>query len=181
MSMSKLILWNMISLDGYFTQPDGGIDWFVFDDELEKYILTTQMEVSQLLFGRRTYEGMAAYWTTAEGTIADFMNSVKKTVFSRTLRSAGWNNSRVAKDDVATEVSRLKAQADTDIFSFGSADFSATLIRERLVDEYRFGINPVILGKGIPFFKGDQGEQKLKVVWSQTLSSGVVIVHYQPA
>ena len=179
--MRKLILWNMISLDGYFARPNGELDWFMFDDELEKYILTTQMEVGQLVFGRATYELMKGYWTTAEGTIADFMNRVKKTVFSRTLAATDWNNSRLAKGDVAGEVKRLKAEADTDIFVFGSADFSATLIRERLVDEYRFGINPVILGSGVPFFKGDQGEQKLKVMWSQVLKSGLILAHYQPA
>lgn len=178
--MAKLILWNMITVDGYFTRRDGGIDWFVFEDELEQYILTTQMGVSHIVFGRRTYEGMAGYWPAEKGTIAEFMNRVHKTVFSRSLRSAGWNNSHIAGPVVAGEIARLKATSNTDIFVFGSADLSATLIRERLVDEYRFGINPVILGSGIPFFKGDQGEQKLKVVWSKTLSSGVVLVHYQP-
>ena len=179
--MRKLILWNMISVDGYFARLDGGIDWFVFEDEIENYILTTQKDVGQVLFGRRTFEGMAAYWPTAEGTIADFMHRVRKTVFTRTLRSVTWNNSVIGGSDVAAAVHKLKAESDSDIFVFGSADFSATLIRERLVDEYRFGINPVILGEGIPFFKGDQGEQKLKVVWSKTLASGVVILHYQPA
>lgn len=179
--MRKLIAWNMISLDGYCARTNGDLDWFVYDGELENYVLTTQADVGTLVFGRRTWEGMRDYWTTAEGTIAAFMNRVQKFVASRTLAAADWTNSRLLAGDAAAEVRRLKAEPGTDIFVFGSADFTATLMRERLIDEYRFGINPVILGSGVPFFKGGEPEQKLKVVWSQVLKSGVVLVHYRPA
>jgi dihydrofolate reductase len=179
--MPKLILWDMISLDGFFEGPNkGDIDWFVFDDELEKYILETQSDVGTLVFGRNTYEMMAAYWPSAEGRIADFMNSVPKVVFTTTLPEAAWNNSRLVRDNVSAEVSRLKQQPGGDIFCFGSADFASTLINDGLVDEYRIGINPILLGSGVPFFKGSDSRRKLKLVDTKALKSGLVILHYQP-
>jgi dihydrofolate reductase len=91
--MRKVIMWNMVTLDGMLEGSDRDISWFVFDDELEKYIHETQASADTLLFGRVTYEMMAGYWPTAEGWIADFMNSVPKFVFSRTLSKADWSNS----------------------------------------------------------------------------------------
>lgn len=151
--MRNVIMWDMLSLDGLFEGPNGEIDWFAFDDELEKYILESNRSIGTLLFGRRTYEGMAAHWQSEEGEIAEFMNAVPKVVFSTTLPSADWNNSRLVRDDVPGEVTRLKEQPGKDIFVFGSADLSATLIEHGLVDEYRIGINPILLGAGTPFFK----------------------------
>src|SRR5258708_32412602 len=84
--MKRWITWNMVTLDSFFAAPDGNLDWFVFDDELERYIKETQPEVGTLLFGRVTYQMMAAYWRTAEGEIATFMNGTEKYVFSRTLQ-----------------------------------------------------------------------------------------------
>jgi dihydrofolate reductase len=179
--MPKLILWDMLSLDGFFEGPNkGDIDWFVFDHELEQYILETQSNVGALVFGRSTYELMAAYWPSAQGPIAAFMNRVTKVVFSTTLSEVAWNNSRVVSGNVAQEINHLKQQPGGDIFCFGSADFASTLINEGLVDEYRIGINPVLLGNGVPFFKGGPSRRKLKLVDSKLLKSGLVILHYQP-
>jgi dihydrofolate reductase len=179
--MRKVIMWNMVTLDGFFEGPNKGqIDWFLFDDELEKYIIDSQMSADMLLFGRVTYEGMAAYWPSAEGQIADFMNSVPKVVFSRTLERADWNNTRLVKENVPEEVSQLKQQPDGDIFVFGSADFASTLMQHGLVDEYRFGINPVVLGGGTPFFKGSPHRLNLKLLEARTLKSGLVLLHYKP-
>ena len=176
----KLILWNMVSLDGMFEGPDHDIGWFVFEDELEKYILETQESADTLLFGRVTYELVATYWPTAEGRIADFMNGVRKFVFSRSLDKAGWTNTTLVRDNAPEEIEKLKRQPGGDIFVFGSADFSATPIRHGLVDEYRFGINPLVLGKGTPFFKPDEGRIDLKLIETRPLKSGVIILHYQP-
>jgi dihydrofolate reductase len=180
--MRKLITWNMLSLDGYFEGPEkGNIDWFRFDEDLEKYVLESHESAGTLLFGRVTYEGMAAYWQTAEGRIADFMNNVPKLVFSRTLTAADWNNTTLIKENVAGEVAKLKEQPGGDIFVFGSADFTSTLINCDLIDEYRFGINPVLLGSGVPFFKGGAEKQNLKLVEAKPFNSGLVILHYTPA
>jgi dihydrofolate reductase len=179
--MRKLIMWNMVTLDGFFEGPaKGQIDWFRFDADLEKYILETQQSADTLLFGRVTYKGMAAYWPSAEGQIADFMNSVPKVVFSRTMEKADWNNTRLVKEQAPEEVSKLKQRPGGDIFVFGSADFSATLIEHGLVDEYRFGINPVLLGSGVPFFKGGAATRNLALIEARPLNSGLVILHYRP-
>jgi dihydrofolate reductase len=180
-AMRKVIMWDMLSLDGYFEGPEkGGIDWFRFDEELEEYIRETQMSADTLLFGRVTYEGMAAYWPSAEGWIADFMNSVPKVVFSRTLEAADWNNTTLVKENAPEEVSKLKQRPGGDIFVFGSADFSATLIELGLVDEYHIGINPVLLGSGVHFFKGSREQRNLKLIEVKPFSSGLVILHYKP-
>ena len=178
--MRKVIMWDMVSVEGLFEAPGHDLSWFVFDDELGDYITSTQKEADTLLFGRTTYQMMADYWPSAEGQIADFMNSVEKIVFSTTLREPGWNNVRVVKNNVAEEVSRLKAGKGGDIFVFGSADLAGTLINNGLVDEYRIGINPVLLGSGTPLFKGGFARTSLKLLSAKTLKSGVVILHYEP-
>jgi len=179
--MRKLILWDMVTLNGLSEGPDHDISWFVFEDELENYIRETQAATDTLIFGRVTYEMMAGYWPTAEGWIADFMNGVEKFVFSRTLSEADWNNTKLLKDNVRGEVEKLKKAPGNDIFVFGSADLSATLIEEGLVDEYRLGFNPVVLGKGVPFFKEGMKRLDLKLLETRPLKSGVVIFHYAPA
>ena len=178
--MRKIIMWDMVSVEGLFEAPGHDLSWFVFDDELGDYITGTQKEADTLLFGRTTYQMMADYWPSAEGQIADFMNSVEKVVFSKTLKEPGWNNVRVVKNKVAEEVSRLKAGKGGDIFVFGSADLAKTLINNGLVDEYRIGINPVLLGNGTPLFKGGFARTSLKLLSVKTLKSGVVILHYEP-
>ncbi|HWK63767.1 MAG TPA: dihydrofolate reductase family protein [Rhizobiaceae bacterium] len=177
--MRKVILWDMVTVDGFFEGSGHDLGWFVFEEELERYILETQQEAATLLFGRVTYEMMAAYWPTATGRIADFMNGIEKVVFSRTMTDPGWNNARV-ENDIAKTVSVLKEGEGGDIFVFGSADFAGELIRADLVDEYRIGINPVVLGEGIRFFKGGEPRRSLRLLEVRPLRSGVVILHYAP-
>ena len=179
--MRKVIMWDMVSVDGFFEAPGHDIDWFVFEDELAAYIGETQLEAGTLLFGRVTYEMMAAYWPSAEGDIATFMNGIEKFVFSKTLASADWNNTTLVSGDAVAEVERLKERGGGSIFIFGSADFAATLTARGLVDEYRLGINPVLLGKGTPLFQDIPERTKLDLTQVRPLKSGVVILHYRPA
>src|SRR5207342_3028412 len=116
--------------------------------QLERFSLEQLNAASYLVFGRVTFEGMAAYWKTEKGEIADFMNNLPKIVVSRTLNSADWNNSMLIKENVANEIATLKAKSDKDMYVFGSANLCETFIREDLFDEYRIGIAPVIAGKG---------------------------------
>jgi dihydrofolate reductase len=131
-----------------------------------------------LVFGRVTYEGMAAYWTTAKGPIADYMNGLPKLVCSRTLQRAAWNNTTLVKEDVAAEIARLKQQGSGDMFVFGSADLSRTLMNERLFDEYRIGIAPVIHGRGRLLFGDGQHPQNLRLLEARALSTGCAILRY---
>lgn len=181
--MRRLIMWNLVTLDGFFEGPKSWeIDWhnYVWGDELERYSLEQTKSVGMLLFGRVTYEGMAAYWSSERGEIADFMNTVPKIVFSRTLEKAEWNNTRLVKDNAVGEVSRLKQESGKDLFIFGSANLSASFMQHGLIDEYRLGLTPVILGRGNPLFKTMPERMKLKLVEARPLESGCVILRYQP-
>ena len=181
--MGKLIMWNIITLDGYF---EGERNWelsfheIAWGPEMEHFSLEQLNSASHLVFGRITYEGMAAYWKTAKGKIADFMNNLPKIVCSRTLNSADWNNSILIKENVGNEIAKLKAESDKDMYVFGSANLSETLIRENLFDEYRIAIAPVIAGKGRYLFPKGLPGKKLSLLSSQPLMTGGVILKYKP-
>lgn len=182
--MSKLIMWNLISLDGFFEGVEPwSLDWFqsLFDDDLQEYSLEQLRSTDALVFGRRTYEGMAAYWAPERGEIADFMNSLPKVVFSRTLDRAEWHNTTLIKGDVAPEVRRLKDRGEKNIFVFGSANLSATLMREGLFDEYRLCLVPVVLGNGTPLFGRNTERLKLQLLEARPLASGCIILRYNPS
>jgi dihydrofolate reductase len=180
--MRKVVVWNLMTLDGYFEGPNPGeIDWFeyVWGEELERFSLDQAEEVGALLFGRVTYEGMADYWSTATGDIADFMNSIPKFVFSNTLEAAKWNNSRLVKGRAEEEVPRLKEEAGKDLFIFGSANLTGSLTNHGLIDEYRIGLNPLVLGTGTPMFKPSDERVRLKLLEARPFQSGVVLLRYE--
>jgi dihydrofolate reductase len=179
--MGKLIMWNLVTLDGYF---EGSKSWDldfhrrVWGDELERFAIEQLESAEGLLFGRVTYEGMAAYWKTAEGTVANFMNSLPKLVFSRTLRKPDWNNTGLVSEDAVDTVREAKLQAKKDLYVFGSANLSATLMEENLFDEYRLAIVPTILGNGTPLFKSGMSQHDLKLVDSKSYESGCIVLRY---
>ena len=181
--MGRLVMWNLITLDGMF---EGARPWdlphheHAWCDELRRFSMEQAREVGALVFGRRTYEGMAAYWSTATDEIADFMNSVPKYVFSRTLQKADWANTTLVADDAADAVARLKEQSPQDLFVFGSADLSATLIRAGLYDEYRIGLVPMALGEGNPLFKPGGGPRALQLLETRPLGPRCQLLRYQP-
>ncbi len=180
--MRKVIVWNMVTLDGYFEGPKPWeIDWheYVWGEELERFSLDQAQEVGALLFGRVTYEGMASYWSTATGEIAEFMNSIPKVVFSNTLETAEWNNTRLMTGSAEEEVARLKQEPGKDLFIFGSANLTGSLTSHGLVDEYRIGLNPLVLGGGTPMFKPSDQRMRLKLLEARPLQSGIVLLRYE--
>ena len=181
--MRKLIMWNLITLDGMFegSQPwDLQFHEYAWGDELRDFSLEQGQEAGALLFGRRTYEGMAAYWSEATDEIADFMNAVPKYVVSRTLEDADWANSTLVKDDVVGAVSRLKEQEGKDLFVFGSAELSDTLLRHGLFDELRIGLVPFVLGDGSPLFKQGFGPSRLALRQTRPLGDRCLLLVYEP-
>lgn len=132
-----------------------------------------------LVFGRVTYAGMAAYWQTAAGAVADYMNRLPKVVCSRTLHVADWNNTSVVWDDAATAVAKLKQRGSGNMFVFGSAKLAATLMIEKLFDEYRIGIAPVIHGSGRRLLTGGSTPQGLRLLKARELSTGCLILRYE--
>ena len=181
--MRKLIMWNLMTLDGFFEGTKSwDIDWheYVWGDELEQLSIDQLKSIGTLLFGRVTYEGMASYWISAAGEVADFMNSIPKLVFSRTMQKADWNNSRLVKGNAVDEVVELKRQPGKDMYIFGSADLSSTFMQHGLIDEFRVCLNPLILGGGNSLFKSNPKRLKLKLLEARPLKSGCVILRYQP-
>ncbi|MGB2870182.1 MAG: dihydrofolate reductase family protein [Bacteroidota bacterium] len=181
--MRKLITWNMVTLDGFFEgRKSWEIDWheYVWGEELEQISIEQSKSIGVLLFGRVTYQGMASYWSTAKGEIADFMNSVPKIVFSRSLEKAEWKNTRLVNEDAMQEVTKLKQQSGKNLFIFGSADFSATMMQHGLIDEVRLGLTPVVLGRGNSLFKQSSTRTKMKLLEARPLKSGCVILRYEP-
>ena len=109
------------------------------------------------------------------------MNTLPKIVFSKTLDTVEWNNTRLVTGDAAVEVSRLKQQPGQNLFVFGSADLAATLIQNGLIDEFRIIVNPVVIGSGTPLFKNIQGLLHLDLVKSRAFQNGNVLLYYVPA
>ena len=180
--MAKLIMWNLMTLDGFVEGPNRDISWHedVWGEDLERLSIEQLHAAGGLLFGRVTYELMANHWPNAAGEVADFMNATPKYVFSRTLQQSGWNNTRMFAADAVDTVTQLKRDAAKDIFLFGSADLASHLIPHGLIDEFRIAVNPIILGGGTPLFK--PGERiKLKLLDSRAHSTGAVILRYAPA
>jgi dihydrofolate reductase len=182
--MSRLIMWNLISLDGFFEGTKSWkLDWHqtVWGPELEALSIQQLSSADRLLFGRITYEGMAAHWRTAQGEVADFMNRLPKFVFSRTLSRIDWSNATLVSQGAVEKVADLKRQGDGNTFVFGSGNLSTTLINHGLFDEYRLAVTPTILGSGRPLFAQSSRRMQLKLLEARSLSSGCVILRYEPA
>jgi dihydrofolate reductase len=180
--MGRLIMWNLVTLDGCFDGPgQWSLDWHkrAVDANFHDFALEQLRSADMLIFGRVTYEGMARYWRTATDDIADFMNGLPKIVFSRTLHKADWTNT-VLKDDPVGCVRALKQQVTRNVFVFGSANLSATLANAGLFDEYRLAVTSVVLGKGRPLFGEDFDPTSLDFIDSCRLSSGCVVLRYEP-
>jgi len=183
--MSKLTMWNVISLDGCF---EGAKSWdlswhqLILGDEFERLAIDNILRsADRLLFGRVTYEGMAAYWQTAKGAVAEYMNSLPKIVFSRTLSSVDWANTRLVKDSAVAEVEKLKRDGEKNSFIFGSGNLCQFLIERNLFDEYRLLVAPVILGTGKLLFPSGIQRENLKLLEERRLSSGGIYLRYEPA
>jgi len=182
--MRKLILFNMITLDGFFEGPNQSIDWHQVDDEFNEFAIEQIETVDAILFGRVTYEGMASFWPTpfaieTDPIIAEKMNSMPKIVISHTLEKAEWNNTRLIKENVVEEITLLKQQPGKDLIIFGSANMAGSLMEHDLIDEIRVIVNPVVLGSGTPLFSDINKPLNLKLLKTRTFGNGNVLLYYQ--
>ena len=180
--MRKVIVSNLMSLDGFFEGPNHELDWFVVDEEFFAYARDMLRGVDTILFGRKTYQHMADYWPSAPAEeIADQMNNLPKIVFSRTLESAEWQNSTLVKSDAIAEISKSKQLPGKDMVILGSASLASFLLQRGLIDEYRVILNPVLLGSGRPLFQDVKQRLRLKLSRTKLFGSGVVVLYYQSA
>ncbi|MGN6542650.1 MAG: dihydrofolate reductase family protein [Ginsengibacter sp.] len=183
--MRKIVLFNLMTLDGYFEGENADISWHNVDQEFNDFAIAQLKTADMLLFGRKTYQLMAAYWPTAEGikdnpVIADLMNQIDKIVFSKSLEKAHWDHARVISEGLLDEVKKLKSIPGKDVFIFGSADLSSTFIDHDLIDEFRIMINPLILGNGTPMFKSITTKIDLQLLKTKVFGNGNVLLNYIP-
>jgi dihydrofolate reductase len=193
--MRALHVIEFLSLDGVMQAPggpeedtDGGFrhgGWQrpYFDEVLGATAAEGMAGTDAYLFGRKTYEKMAAYWPAAPAgdPYARHLNATPKYVASTTLRHVAWQNSALIEGDVAEGVARLKDQPGANIAVLGSGELVRTLIRHDLVDEYFLGVFPIVLGSGKRLFRELDEARKLRLVDSRPTNTGGVLLTYRPA
>jgi dihydrofolate reductase len=181
--LREVIVQMSVSLDGHVAAPAGFEDHRhgPEDPELKKVKLDWVRAAGTHVMGRVTYEEMAATWPFSTDDYAAPMNDVPKVVFSNTLERADWNESRVARGDLADEIMSLRGDPGGDIIAHGGASFVQALSRARLVDEYRLVIDPVAFGGGLPLFKDLPAPIALRLVQATTYETGAALHVYRPA
>ena len=187
--MRKLIVFNNVTLDGYFTGANGDISWAHSgndDPEFNAFVAGNASGGGQLLLGRITYELMAGYWPTPTAirnapVVAEGMNSMPKVVFSRTLDKAQWNNTTIVTGDIASEIRLMKEKPGKGMAILGSGSIVSQLAQEGLIDEYQVVVNPVILGSGRTMFSGIKEKLNLKLTKTRAFGNGKVFLSYELA
>ncbi len=168
-------------MNGDFSWAHSGDD----DTEFNAFVAENASSGGQLLLGRITYELMASYWPTNNAIkndpiVAGGMNNMPKVVFSRTLDKASWNNTKLVKGDIASEMRKMKKEPGRDMAILGSGSIVSQLAPDGLIDEYQVVVNPVVLGKGRTMFDGIKQKVNLKLTKTRTFSNGKVFLCYQP-
>jgi dihydrofolate reductase len=186
--MPRLVVFNNISLDGYFTDARGDMSWaHKSDPEWNAFVARNVSQAGMLLFGRVTYELMASYWPTpaavqAMPDVAKAMNALPKIVFSTTLGEAAWQNTRLVRSGLLETVRELKGNdAGSDIAILGSGKVVAQLAQAGLVDEYQLAVNPIVLGAGRTIFQGVAGRFALELANDRRFENGIVVLYLRPA
>ncbi|MCK9860207.1 dihydrofolate reductase family protein [Paenibacillus sp. ATY16] len=185
--MRKLVLFMHVSLDGYASDLNGGLDWIPYNEELEKYAEEVVAEVEAPVYGRTTYRMMEGYWPTMldnpdasvhEMEHARWLQDVQKIVISGTMDKAEWDNTILIKENIAEQIKELKEQPGKNLVIFGSPGAAKTLLELGLIDEFLLTICPVVLGSGKSVFEGSE-KVKLKLLSSRTFKSGIIATRYE--
>ena len=193
--MSRLVVTNNVSLDGVMQAPGhadedrrgdfehGGWAPPYFDSVMGEVMAGEIAQGGALLFGRRTYEKMAAVWPTMpdDNPFTAVMNERRKHVASRTLEGPlGWTNATLLEGDAVQAVARLKAQPGGDIVILGSGELVQSLLPHGLIDSFVLSIHPLLLGRGRRLFAGDGAFAELRLVDATPTTTGVLIAIYEP-
>jgi dihydrofolate reductase len=178
----KLILHMGVSIDGFVAAPDGAHDWgYTGEDEAAKrWKLDSLWNAGAHLMGRVTYEDMATVWPSSSSEYAAPMNEIPKVVFSKTLERADWPEARIASGELEVEIAAPKAERGGYLLAHGGAQFARALVRQGLVDEYRFVVHPAALGHGLAIFSELPARLALDLVEAQRFSTGAVGHVYVP-
>lgn len=178
--MRKVVLLMSVSLDGFVARPDGDLSWLFPNIDAEAMAWTVESigQTDTQIMGRVAYEEQAQYWPTSTDELAPLINGATKVVFSSTLQTVEWENSRLATGSLQDEVAQLRQQDGKNIFVPGGARIAQSMSKLGLIDEYRLIVHPVVLGSGMPLF-ADPVE--LKLLDSRTFGSGAIAVTYERA
>ena len=181
--MKKLFFFMMVSANGFYERGPWQIDWHNTDDEFNEFAIAQLDQMDTLVFGRKTYEGMARYWPGPEAVaddpgVAKRMNGLAKLVVSKTLEHADWNNTRVVRDPEA--IGAMKREPGKDALLIGSSDLATNLAALGLIDEYRLMVAPIALGTGKAVLDGLPSDLKLTLRATRTFKNGNVLLSYEP-
>ncbi|MBK7850622.1 MAG: dihydrofolate reductase family protein [Bacteroidetes bacterium] len=185
--MRNLVFFMHTSLDGFVAGPKGELNWVSINDEIFDFVATMTAQADTALYGRVTYEMMQSYWPTAgqqpnaskhDKEHSVWYKNVSKVVLSKTLSEAGLENTVVIGDNLTDNINKIKNRDGKNILIFGSPGASHSLLSLGLVDEFWLFVNPILLGQGIPLFKGVTETTKLKLLESKTFAGGVIALHY---
>jgi len=190
--MRKLKLQMQITLDGFVAGPNGELDWMnpnmeLEDDKLFQYINFLTDSSDTILMGRKMTDGFVNYWTDVAKdpenpwyAFAKKMVDTPKVVFTRTLDESRWPNTVLAKGDLVEEVNKLKNRPGKDLLVYGGAGFVSSLIKNDLIDEYHFFVNPVAIGDGMTIFSELGRYFKLKQTDATPYVCGITVHNYLP-
>jgi dihydrofolate reductase len=185
--MRKLMAFEHVSADGYFTGANGDLSWTRHDQdpEYKQWADDNTRRESVLVFGRVTYQMMASFWPSPmalerEPVMAQRMNTALKILFSRSLNEPTWSNTTLLKGNAIDEMRMLKQQPGPDLVILGSGSIVRQLAEAGLVDEFQLLITPVALGGGRTLFDGAAKKLELDHVSTRTFQNGKVLLIYKP-
>lgn len=183
--MRKLVAIMNITLDGFCDHTAG-----VPDAEMHQHYADLIRNAGDILYGRITYQLMESYWpevvrnpvdSQASNDFAVALQDINKIVFSRTLKSIGWKNTRLVNGDLQEEVMSLKQSGGSKDILVGSPSLIAACTKLNLFDEYQLCIHPVIIGKGLPLFRNISERSVLKLLRTKIFKASGAVVHtYAP-
>ncbi len=174
----RLQVSEILTLDGVMEAPEQWVFQYM-DQEIGEDVMTALQKTDAMLFGRKTFQEMAAAWPNRTGDMADIFNRVPKYVVSSTLKDAVWNNSHVITGNIAEEIAKLKAQPGGILLVQGSADLVRLLAQHQLIDEYSLHVAPLVLGKGKRLFQ-EEDQARLQLANSKAYKAGMISLNYEP-
>ncbi|MGZ4089232.1 MAG: dihydrofolate reductase family protein [Bacteroidia bacterium] len=186
--MRNLTFFMHTSLDGFVAGLKGEMGWINVNEEIFDFVATMTGKADAALYGRVTYEMMQAYWPDAgkqpnaskhDKEHSAWYNKVSKIVLSKTMSEKGLVNTTVISDQLADNINKIKKQPGKNILIFGSPGASHSLLSQGLIDGFWLFVNPVLLGQGIPLFKGVTETTRLTLIETKTFSCGVIALHYE--
>lgn len=188
--MKKIISFVHISLDGFVAGPNGEMNWIKVNEEIFDHVGKRIGQSDTALYGRITYEMMEGYWPTAgeepDASKHDIEHSAwykkaHKVVLSNTMKGMELSNTTIISDNLVENINQIKQSnrgGSEDILLFGSPKATHSLMEQNLIDGYWLFVNPIVLGEGIPLFKGIQEKTQLKLISTNVFNCGVTELNY---